>query len=240
MKYWVLLDFETASATDLKKAGAWKNSECPTTEILCAGYQEQTRGPFLWHPGDTDTYLNSLAADPNAIFIAFNAAFEKAIWRNIMVPSFGFPDIPNERWHDVQAVAAMKVIPQDMGGAAAVLGLVEQKTDFDIKKLSRPSKARKTLGEYDRSPETLAEVDRYCLQDVVTEVEMHKKLGWLPAGEREVWLLNQKVNERGIRIDLPYVRNAKRIVADAAAVLLAEFRSIAGLAPRSRASHCQS
>ena len=231
MKYWVLLDFETASATDLKKAGGWKYSECPTTEILCAGYQEQTRGPFVWHPGDADTYLNSLAADPNAIFIAFNAAFEKAIWRNIMVPAFGFPDIPNERWHDVQAVAAMKVIPQDMGGAAQVLWLQEQKADFDIKKLSRPSKAKKTLGEYDRSPATLAEVDQYCLQDVVTEVEMHKKLGWLPAGEREVWLLNQKVNERGIRIDLPYVRNAKRIVADASTVLLAEFRSITGLAP---------
>jgi DNA polymerase len=231
LKYWVLLDFETASATDLKKAGGWKYSECPTTEILCLAHRPQFGSANLWHPGEDKTSLIKMALDDRAILIAFNAAFEKAIWRNIMVPDYGFPDIPNERWHDVQAVAAMKVIPQAMGGAAQVLGLKEQKTDFDIKKLSRPSKARKTLGEYDRSPATLAEVDKYCLQDVATEVEMHKRLGWLPAGERLVWLLNQKVNERGIRIDLPYVRNAKRIVADASAVLLAEFRALTGLAP---------
>jgi DNA polymerase len=231
VKYWVLLDFETASATDLKKAGGWRYSECPTTEILCAGYQEQFGVPLLWHPGELDDHLKSLARDPETVFLAFNAAFEKAIWRNIMVPDFGFPDIPNKRWHDVQAVAAMKVIPQEMGRAGLVLGLKEQKQDFDIKKLSRASKAKKTFGQYDRSIDTLEAVDSYCLQDVATEIEMHKRLGWLPPGEREVWLLNQKVNERGLRIDLPYVKQAKRIVADASAVLLAEFRSITHLTP---------
>ena len=209
MKYWVLLDFETASATDLKKAGAWRYSECPTTEILCAGWQHQDGTSGIWHPGDAPGF-EMFAADPNVIFLAWNTAFEKAIWRNIMVPDYGFPDIPNERWHDVQAVAAMKVIHQDLANAAIILGLKEQKQEFDIKALSRASRAKKTLGEYDRSPETLAQVDAYCLQDVATEVEAHKRLGWLPPGERRVWLLNQKVNERGIKIDLEYVRQAKQ------------------------------
>ena len=41
----VLVDFETAGPTNLKEAGAWRYSECPTTEILCLGNLEQYRFP---------------------------------------------------------------------------------------------------------------------------------------------------------------------------------------------------
>jgi DNA polymerase len=233
MLTWALIDFETAGSVDLTKVGAWVYSEHPCTEILCLGFQLSRRlsggpnTPYLWHPGEDQEQLCAIANDPNWCFIAFNAAFEKAIWRNIMVPQFGFPDVPDERWHDIQAVAAMKVIPQSAARAAQVLGLAEQKQDFNIKLMSKANKK----GEYDRSPMTMAAVDKYCLQDVATELEMHKRLGWLPPGERRVWLLNQKVNERGIRIDIPYVRQAQRIVDDAAVPLLGEFHALTGLKP---------
>ena len=226
---WVVIDFETSSSTDLKKSGAWRYSECPTTEILCAAYEVQGEAINVWRPGGVATeYLKLLAADPDVTFIAHNASFEKAIWRNIMVPDYGFPDIPNTRWHDTMAVAAMRVIPQELEHCVQVLGLGEQK-DTDGSRLTRSlSKPRKD-GSYDRSPATLTRVEEYCAQDIRTEVALHKRLGWLPPGERSVWLLDQRINERGVRLDLEFIRAAQKIVDEASAPLLQEFKQLTGI-----------
>ncbi len=50
-----------------------------------------------WMPGDETIELAQLASTTDFVFIAHNAAFEKAIWRNIMMPVFGFPNIPDPR-----------------------------------------------------------------------------------------------------------------------------------------------
>ena len=60
------------------------------------------------------------------IFIAHSAGFEKDIWREIMVPVYGFPDIPNERWADTQAVCALKAVPLALEKVLPVLGLGEK------------------------------------------------------------------------------------------------------------------
>lgn len=225
---WVVVDFETASATNLKKAGAWVYAECPTTEILCLSYQYMANDIHTWVPGiDRNAdYLLELVKDDSVMFVAFNVQFEKAIWCNIM-PPLGWPDIPDERWHDVQAVSAYKNTPLDLDRLALVLRLNAQKdaegSKFTIG-LSKPNKR----GEYDRSPEAIKRVVAYCEQDIVTETSAHRRLGWLPPGERRVWLLNQKINQRGLRIDLAFVRKAQEIVDKASKPLLAEFAEITG------------
>ena len=225
---WVVLDFETASAVDLKKAGAWRYAEDPTTEILCANWETDNGTKNHWRPSRPRDALRALAEDPDVTFIAHGAGFEKAIWRRILVPDFGFPGIPNTRWHDTMAVAAMRVLPQELEHGAQVLGLGEQK-DMEGSRLTRSlSKPRKD-GSYDRSDATLSRVESYCAQDVLTEVAMHKRLGWLPPGERSVWLLDQRINERGVRLDLDFIRAAQKIVDEASAPLLKEFREITGV-----------
>ena len=235
---WVCLDFETASAVDLKKAGAWRYAEDPTTEILCAAFafgDDPEEGRYyIWKPRqhrmitEAGSYLAQAATDPDVTFIAHNTSFEKAIWRNIMVPEYGFPDIPNSRWHDTMAMAAMRVLPQELEHCVQVLGLGEQK-DTDGSRLTRSlSKPRKD-GSYDRSPATLTRVEEYCAQDIRTEVALHKRLGWLPPGERSVWLLDQRINERGVRLDLEFIRAAQKIVDEASAPLLQEFKRLTGV-----------
>jgi DNA polymerase len=231
---WVVLDFETASAVDLKKAGAWRYAEDPTTEILCACWSVMGDPSVTWTPRKAESdyegghTLELLVADPDVTFIAHNAGFEKAIWRNIMVPDYGFPDIPNSRWHDTMASAAMRVLPQDLEHCVQVLGLGEQK-DTEGSRLTRSlSKPRKD-GSYDRSPATLTRVEDYCAQDIHTEVALHKRLGWLPPGERSVWLLDQRINERGVRLDLEFIRAAQKIVDEASAPLLQEFKRLTGV-----------
>ena len=224
---WVLADFETASACNLKIAGAFRYAEDPTTDILCLGYSVNGEKARLWIPGTRDDLLMELACDPETIWIAHNAAFEKAIWRAIMVQVYGFPNIVNSRWHDTLAMCAMRAIPQELDMAARVLDLSEQKDTAGSKFTKAMSKPNKR-GYYDRSDTALTRVYTYCLQDVPTEVELHRKLGALPLGERNVWLLDQRINERGIRLDLPFIRAAQRVVDGATVPLLAEFGRLTG------------
>ncbi len=83
-------------------------------------------------------------------------------------------------------------------------------------------------GTYDRSPETLERVGRYCLQDVRTEIALGDAIGPLSAYERKVWELDQRINQRGLRIDLAYVHACKDIVAQATKPLAAEFDRLTG------------
>src|SRR5208282_1212512 len=96
-------------------------------------------------------------------------------------------------------------------------------TKFTVR-LSKPRKD----GTYDRSPEAYSRVDEYCHQDVVVERALHNRIGWLPPGERKVWLLDQRINERGVRLDLEFIDHAIQVVEKAAAPLRAEFQDITG------------
>lgn len=226
----VILDFETASGCDLKEAGAWRYAEDVTTEILCVSHT----GPYglpskicTWKPGDDTDYLTKLANDPDVLFVAHNAGFEKAIWRNIMVPIYGLPNVPNERWDDTQAVCAMKALPLDLDRSTLHLRLAQHKDKEGsafTKKLSKPNRK----GYYDRSEQSLYRVYAYCEQDVRAELELWKRLGPLPPSERQVWLLDQKINERGVRLDLPFIAAAQQVVDRAIPPLAEEFSQITG------------
>lgn len=225
---WVL-DFETASGCDLKEAGSWRYAEDPTTEILNCGYKRFGGNErVVWHPGEDIEEFVAIAADDYNTFIAHHAGFEKAIWRKIMVETYGFPDIPNSRWHDTMATCAMKVLPLDLDRATMVLRLPIQKDKEGSALVKSLSKPNKKTGLYDRSPETLARIDTYVLEDVDAEEGLHRRIGYLPPGERSVWLLDQRINERGLKLDLPFIRAARKIVADATAPLAKEFSTITG------------
>lgn len=232
MKF-VLLDFETESACDLKKSGAWRYAEDPTTNIICLGYTINGGRPYCLVADDlqfdnTDPEFQIAVEDPDCFFIAHNTQFEIAIWRNIMMPVFGWPDIPNERWHDTQAVCAMKGLPLKLERAAMALRLAVQK-DTDGTKATlaygRPNKA----GYLVQTPEKLQRVVDYCKQDVAAELELHRRVRGLGADERKVWLLDMEINQRGVRLDMDFVRAAQKICDDAALPLRKEFEELTGL-----------
>lgn len=236
MKHALIHDFETASACDLKAAGAWRYAEDITTEILCLVFQLDDGEPVLWLPdGSTPgaaALLRKLAADPDVIFVAHNAGFEKAIWRRIMVPGFGFPLVPNSRYDDTMAAAAMRVLPQQLEKVLQVLRLPHQK-DMEGSRLTRAMSKPNKKGYYDRDPEKLSRVFEYCRQDIRGEVGLYRRLAagpglGLPAGEKSVWLIDQRINERGVKLDLDFIRAAQSIVDKTTPRLEAEFGEITG------------
>lgn len=93
-----------------------------------------------------------------------------------------------------------------------------------------PAEHRKAFvkGTYDRSPATLRRVGEYCLQDVRTEIAVGDAVGPLSAYERRVWELDQRINQRGLRIDIPYIHACLDIVDQASKPLIAEFAKLTG------------
>ena len=219
-------DFETASCADLKEVGAWRYSEDVTTEILCLSYIVD--GVIAtWRPGDDTAELAALASDPNVIFIAHNAGFEKAIWRNIMVAIYGLPDVPNSRWRDTQASCAMRALPLDLDRAVLNLRLPQHKDKEGsafTKKMSKPNRK----GYFDRTEASLQRVITYCEQDIRAEHALWERIGGLPPGEHNVWLLDQRINERGLLLDMPFVTKAQEVVDRYCPVLVEEFAQITG------------
>lgn len=232
MKNSVLIDFETASTCDLLKAGAWRYAEDPNTEVLCLCWiNPKTRLRGHWAPGMDPAELMAIASDPDILVIAHNAGFEKAIWRRIMVPILCFPDIPDDRWHDTMAVCAEKGLPQKLERVVPVLGLPGEKDTVGSRFTIALSKPNKKTGMYDRSPATIERVLTYCDSDCDNELLVHKRVGWQEKSERQVWLLDQEINQRGVRLDMGYVRACQRIVTEAQEPMLRQFKELTGLKP---------
>lgn len=75
-------------------------------------------------------------------------------------------------------------------------------------------------------PDLIARGTMYCAQDVATERSFLKKLRPLSPTEREVWLLDQAINERGVLVDLPTVKKALKIVKETVAELNQETHEL--------------
>jgi DNA polymerase len=231
-----LLDFETLSLCDLTKVGAWRYAEDLTTEIICLSFEVSDTELVTWTPGDFGGYpekmLLALARDPTVILVAHNAGFEKAIWRYIMVPRFGFPDVPDNRWHDTMAVAAQKALPQKLETVLNVLNLPPKDTEGSklVMSFSKLATRGPNKGNFlvPRTPELLTRAYEYCENDVRDERALLNRLGGFQPGERQVWLLDQKINERGIMLDLDYIDACQTVVNDATKPLAAEFQQITG------------
>ena len=227
----VIIDFETASACSLKDAGAAAYSEHWSTEVLCLVWQVGGEAEFgVWCPSLPEyadiTALRALARRSDVIFVS-HASFEQFIWKNIMVP-LGLPEMPPERWEDTQATAAWRSLPLQLEKLMKVIDLPFQK-DMEGSRLTVSlSKPNKKTGMLDRSPETLRRVVEYCKTDVACEAAVLRTLGDLSPAERKVWLLDQEINHRGVRLDMEFVRQAQLVVDRATPPLLEEFRDITG------------
>ena len=57
-------------------------------------------------------------------------------------------------------------------------------------------------------------LDAYCAQDVIAEINIAKMIPELSPGELEVWKIDQKINARGVGIDLPLVEACLKIMAE--------------------------
>lgn len=217
----ISLDFETFSECDIKSAGAWAYAKDPSTRVICMAYAEEEQAPNIWLPGDR--IPNFLIKPKEYEIHAWNSFFEWAIWTHVLRQ----PTPPLKQWHDTASLASAMALPRSLGECGYVLGMPQSQLKskrgyYLINKLSKPNKLN-------GDPTLLEEMYKYCLQDVITERAIAKKLFKLNALERKVWELDQKINIRGIHVDKQNVERAINIYADAQDELMAELKKVTGL-----------
>ena len=224
------IDFESYSESDLKAIGGYNYAAHPSTEILCLSWAIDDGEPQLWLPGDLFPSRLWDAITAGAEVWAWNCSFERALWEHKMLHiDWGAPPIQPHQWNDTAALAATLALPRALGQCAQVLNLAEQKDTrgrYLIQRLCQPWR-----GERRRDPELLEELYSYCKQDVLTEraVKQHL-LPYKPMSltEREVWLLDQEINWRGLGIDVANVENAIDLIFQTAHRLNARAQEISG------------
>ena len=210
------IDLESFSDIDLIKCGVYAYADSPAFEILL----------FAWSFEGGETQIIDLAQGEklpaeveDAIFdvsvtkTAYNANFE----RTCLSKHFG-RYIPPESWHCSAVQAAMLALPRSLEDVGRVLGLDEQKMK-EGKELIRyfcvPCKPTKTNGGRTRNlpchaPEKWELFKTYCKRDVDVEKSIRRKLHNfpIPESEMELYRLDQRINDRGVLVDMELVRNA--------------------------------
>ena len=141
------IDFETRSAVDLRKTGVHVYADDVTTDIWCMAYAfDGDSDVALWLPGSpvpADVYDH---IDRGGQLIAHNAAFEIEIWRKILVPRYGFPEAPVERWRCTMAQAYAMALPGALADAAGALRLDMTKDMAGHRQMLSMAKPRKVVG----------------------------------------------------------------------------------------------
>lgn len=233
------IDIETYSSADLAKTGVYRYAEAPDFEVLLIGYSFD-EGPVHVHdctlpecwPRD---FLSALF-DPDVTKYAYNAAFERTCLSRALEEY-----LPPEQWKDTMIMALECGLPGSLAAAGTALGLPEEQLKDPrgkalIQYFCKPCGPTRVNGGRTRNlpkhdPEKWALFIEYNRQDVVTEMAIRKKLEKVPvpASEWDLWHLDQEMNDRGIRIDLPMVDNIVRYDEQRRAELLDEAREITGL-----------
>lgn len=231
------LDIETKATVDLPKCGVHRYVKCPDFEVLMCSYSFDD-GPekivdltrYLW-----PEKLKAAILSPKYLKVAHNAAFE----RRCLSQEFGV-ELAADDWECTAVLSGRAGYPLSLGAAAKAMGLVQQK-DKDGTSLinlfsKRPKKSKKNpTGEFNAShlfPEKWDKFMSYCVQDTVVEKEIHKKVDYFPVSdfERNLWLLDQKINDRGVRVDLDFVEAALEVYDRYRATILDEASELTGLA----------
>lgn len=239
MKY-VVVDFETASRTDLVKVGAWKYAADMTTFPLCIsmkvvidGKPQPTRVLSEKQMHSLDVELLTLCNDSEVIFVAHNAGFEQAMWKFHMVP-IGYPELPPERWHDTMAVAAMKGLPLGLDALVTALELPVKKDMDGHRHMLVMRKPDQKGGWSQHNEYNLKRLYDYCGDDANAQYGVYVSTKGLGPSERHTWILDQKINQRGIKIDVEFVHACINVLDQVRVPMVERFRELTGLNPTQR------
>jgi DNA polymerase len=227
----VSIDFETRSAVDLRKTGVYKYASDPSTDIWCMAYKAPWSDDVrVWLPGDEmDTYLEDWIM-AGGLLSAWNANFERTIWNEIMVGRYQWPRTNIKQWRCTMAQASAMGLPRSLGQAAAVLGVEEQKDKVGAALMLRMARPRKVNadGSYTwwNTKDKLDTLVEYCRQDVRTELSVAEALHAMPDSERRLYQLDQRINDRGVGLDVDLVHRVKELANNASLEIDAEIQRL--------------
>ena len=214
------IDIETYSAADLGKVGVYRYSEDPSFEILLFAY--------AWDDGPVQIVDLACGEEiPEDVLLAlmsgavtktaYNAQFERVClsrWIGREHESFLKP----ESWSCTAVQARAAGYPNRLGDVTTALGFGADKAKDRrgkalITYFCQPCKPTKVNGGRTRNlprhdPEKWKIFKEYCCQDVEAERAVRKCLPQISSTEQELYEIDQRINDRGVRIDRRFVEAA--------------------------------
>lgn len=225
------VDFETRSVCDLKKQGAYAYVLHPTTTPWCMAYAFDDGPVELWTPGEPcpPSVAEHIAAGGE--ISAWNANFERLVWKAIMGPRYGWPVPRLEQFRCVMAQAFAMALPGSLDAAGAALGLDVQKDAAGHRLMLQMAKPRRMDGDtpvWWDGADRLRRLYDYCITDVRTEREADKRLMRLRPSELALYHLDQRINDRGVFVDQRLCVAAKKVIRTTTEKLDAEMKRVTG------------
>lgn len=233
------IDIETYSSVPIAKAGLYKYAQSPDFEILLFAWSWNF-GPVQICDLTTENQLpeSVLKAlpDPEIQKHAYNAAFE---W--YCLSRYLGAMLPISQWRDTMLHALYCGYPASLDAAGKALGLSEDKRKLQtgkalIRTFCVPCKPTARNGGRTRvlpghEPEKWELFKQYNQQDVVTEMEIERRLSFWPVPDeiQRQWEQDITINERGVGLDTQLVEGALECSEITTARLTKEAVSLSGL-----------
>lgn len=249
----LMIDLETRSDVDITKTGVYRYADSPYFDILLFAYSEDDAPVQVIDLAGgeqiPDGILHALV-DDSVMKHSFNAAFERvclSVWLSRNYPeifrSYSIDEdtvsdyLDPTAWRCSMVASAYLGLPLTLAGVGSVLKLEEQKMSEGkvlIRYFSVPYDYEDGVPLFhspDDAPDKWAVFKAYNKRDVETEIGIEAKISRFPVPDFvwEEYILDQEINDRGIRIDLPLVRNAIQIGDAAKENLTARLQEMTGL-----------
>ena len=239
------IDIETFSSVDLAESGVYRYTESPDFDILLVGYAFGDQDVHVidlmrdGYPGkaESDREFWKALVDPTVEKHAFNAIFERTC-----LAKYTGKEMPPEQWVDTMVRALTLGLPGSLAAVGAALDLPkdEQKDKQGkalIQYFCKPCRPTRSNGERTRNlpqhdPNKWEMFKQYNAQDVVAEraiAKMLDEMEELYEPELRLWCLDQRMNDRGIRVDVEMVEKIVDYDNRRGRELLEEARELTGL-----------
>jgi len=235
---WEALPGLSTQKKGLKGVGLYNYVRHPTFEVLSLAYDlKDGLGVRHWRPGlpDPADLLDYVRQGMPSLLEAWNAEFEVEVWHSYCVPKLGWPPLVQANVRCAMAKARAQSYPAALKEAGPALRLPpellkDERGDKLVAKLTVPKKpTKKDTGlRWTRAtaPDDFRALDEYCVQDVITESAASIRIKDLSERELEIWQTDQRINRRGMMIDVEGVEDCISIIEQAREKYNAEIRFI--------------
>lgn len=242
-------DFETKSIINLKHRGLDVYARHPSTAVLMMSYAFNASKVKLWQPHESPLPKDVLEGfkDPKVIKSAWNTQFERTILKLVM----GIW-VPFEEWLDPSILCKHLSLPGSLEQAGLILGIGSefQKKESGKKLIPFFCEPVSLGGEHtlfgitepyfrnhESNPREWSEFAEYCVYDTESERKIYETVKTsfpLPDVEQQGWILDQKINERGMPTNVGFARKAFEMAEAEKEVIQNKMISLTGLEnPRS-------
>ena len=232
------IDLETYSSTSIQKTGAFKYVASDDFEILLFAYSLDGAPVQIIDLASGETlppWLVDSLKNPEYLKHAYNAPFE---W-SCLSKFLGL--LPPEQWRCTMFHGLYCGYTAGLGATGRALGLPEDKQKLNtgkalIRYFCVPCKPTKANGGRTRNlprhdPDKWKLFQEYCRQDVVTEMEIERRLSTFPVPDwvQKEWETDLIINARGVAVDMDFVAGALCLGNTVRENLMAEAVRLSGL-----------